>query len=93
MTRPVTLDLDDPGHVERVWQEIHRRFVLRNVDPELRAAIERRCERLDPAVAAPIQASLDQVAPEVVAESYFRELVPDMRTIGWWVRNRTGDGI
>lgn len=40
-------------------------------DPELCLAILRRCQKLDPAVAAPVLEALEDLDPEVVLEAYF----------------------
>ena len=83
-SRTVTrlVDLDTPSGLELLWQELQHRRAIREADPPLREAIIRRCEQLDPTVAAPILGALDSVHPGVVAESYFTILVPDKSTIG-----------
>lgn len=73
MTRAVTIDLDDPGDVERVWQALERRRAVRDADPELRAILLRRCDQMDPGVAEPIRDALDELVPEAVLEAFFHE--------------------
>jgi len=45
-----------------------------DADPELRLAIFRRCQKLDPAVAAPVLEALSELHPELVLEEYFKVL-------------------
>jgi hypothetical protein len=85
--RPVEVDFDNPAHVERVWQELRRYHEVRGIDPELRGAIERRCQRLERAQAEPILHDLDRIHPEAVLEAHFTALVPNMRTCGFWLRH------
>jgi hypothetical protein len=43
-------------------------------DPELRLAISRHCQKLDPAVAGPVLDALNELHPQVVLETYFEVL-------------------
>jgi hypothetical protein len=86
------VDLDDPGDVELLWQRIARLHAVRQIDPELRVAIVRRCNALPPSTAAPIRELLDELHPEAVLEAHFRTLVPDRPTIGAIRRRRQSAG-
>jgi len=68
------VDLDSVGGLEQAWSELERRRRLRAVDPELRAAIIRRCEYLSSDLAAPILVALDEIHPEAVLEAHFAVL-------------------
>ncbi len=70
MTRERVIDLDNPGDVELIWRELENRRTIRNIDPELRHAIEVRCKRFAPEVAAPILEALDELHPEAVVDSF-----------------------
>jgi hypothetical protein len=87
--RLVTVDADSVEGLEALWAELRHRRAIRDADPPLRAAVERRCESLSADVAAPILQALDELHPAVVLESYFTTLVPDMPTVGWWQRHRS----
>jgi len=76
------VDLDDPVGLELAWSVLERRRALHDVDPELREAIIRRCDRLPSDVAAPILVALDQMHPEAVLEAHFGTLAPRVPTIG-----------
>ncbi len=76
MTRRVTVDLDDPGDLDRVWSEVERVRAVRAIDPELRTNIERRLDRLDLAVAEPLRADLDRMHPDAFLAAHFETLVP-----------------
>jgi len=80
--RLVEVDLDDVAGLERLWAELARHRAIRDADPPLRAAILRRCDRLSADVAAPVLHALDEMHPEVVLESFFTTIVPNMPTIG-----------
>jgi hypothetical protein len=82
------VDLDDIRDLERVWAALRWRRVIRDVDPPLRSAILRRCERLDGEVAAPIWDALDELHPGVVLEEWFTTLVPNLPTVGFCRRRR-----
>ncbi len=82
------VDLDDIRDLERVWGALRWRRAIRDVDPPLRAAIRRRCDRLNAEVAAPIHDALDEVHPGIVLENWFTTLVPDFPTIGAVRRQR-----
>jgi hypothetical protein len=86
VSRLVEVDLDDAGQLERVWQELRRHRTIRDADPELRAAIVRRCEKLPAAVANPILRDLDEVHPDVVLEAHFTTMVPNYPTLGFYRR-------
>jgi hypothetical protein len=88
VTRERLIDLDDPGHVELLWQELERRRFLRRIDPELRHAIEVRCKRFAPEVAAPILAALDEMHPEAVVDAYLDVFLTERPTIGAVIRHR-----
>jgi hypothetical protein len=68
------VDLDDAAGLEFAWMELERRRAIRRIDPELRAVILRRCERLTPDVAAPVRVALDEMHPELVLEVFFDNL-------------------
>jgi len=89
VTHTVVLDLDDPGAVERVWMALQRRRDVRDIDPPLREAVMRRCERLDADVAEPILDQLDELHPELVLEAHFAVLVPNTPTVGAIGRDRS----
>ena len=92
MTRTVTLDLDDAGAVDRIWQEINARDQARRADPKLTEAIERRLAdavaagRLDEAGAAEVRAMLDELHPAAVLKAHRQDLVEDrpMPAAGVW---------
>ena len=77
------VDLDDAAGLELAWMALERRRAVRRIDPELREAIIRRCERLPSSAAAPILADLDELHPAVVLETHFGALIPeDKLTVG-----------
>jgi hypothetical protein len=80
MTRLV--DLDDAAAVELAWMQLERRRAVRNIDPELRSLIRKRCERIAGDIAAPILAELDELHPGLVLEVHYQVLVPNRATIG-----------
>jgi hypothetical protein len=83
------VDLDDAAGLELAWQELSRRRAVREIDPPLREAILRRCERLPSSAAASIRADLDELHPAVVLETHFGALIPkDMPTVGAVRRRR-----
>lgn len=86
--RLVTVDVDSTEGLEALWVELRNRRAVRDADPPLREAIQRRCERLSAEEGSPILRDLDEVHPNVVLESWFQILVPNMPTVGWWRRHR-----
>jgi hypothetical protein len=87
------VDLDDAAGLELAWQVLSRRRAVREIDPPLREAMLRRCERLAPSAAAPILAELDELYPAVVLDAHFRTLVPEDRpTVGFYRRQREAIG-
>lgn len=72
MSRPV--DLDSIDGLERAWAQLERRRAVRALDPELRAAIIRRCAYLPADVAAPVLVALDEAHPAAVLEAHFAAL-------------------
>lgn len=75
MTRLRTIDLDNPSHVERLWGEVERIFVLRRLDPEVRQRIVDRLPTLDDVTAAEIQAALEVTRPRAVMAAYWPKLL------------------
>ncbi|MCU1490716.1 MAG: hypothetical protein JWM85_2121 [Acidimicrobiaceae bacterium] len=82
MSRNVTIDLDQPDDVLRLWAEARRVSEHRKVEPALRIDLVRLAIAADPAVSDEVLAALDRVTPAAVLEAYFAELVPDRSTIG-----------
>ena len=78
------VDLDDAAGLELAWMALERRRSVRRIDPELREAIIRRCERLPSSAAAPDPSrDLDELHPAVVLETHFGALIPeDKLTVG-----------
>jgi hypothetical protein len=92
VTRPVTVDLDDPSDVDRVWHVVAERHRARHADPELRASIVRRLAelagRITPAAAAEIRAALDELLPAVVLDAHRDVLIDNRPALGAFPRAR-----
>ncbi len=73
---PRLVDLNDIAGLERAWAELEAVRAVRAIDPELRANIERRLDRLDPDVAEPLRTDLDRIHPDAFLAAHFETLVP-----------------
>lgn len=71
-----------PDQVLALWSKVEKAKATREADPELRAAILRRAEALDPSFAAQMRDQLDEAHPAVVLEAHFRDLIADMPALG-----------
>lgn len=70
MNRTVTINLDDAGDVERLWNEYSRVRQHREADPELLANLERLLPKMPPELAAEIKEALTTTTPTVVLAEY-----------------------
>jgi hypothetical protein len=80
-----TVDLADltADQVLELWSRVEQAEATREVDPELRASILKRCDQLgDRDLAAAIREELDVAHPAVVLEQHWRELIADRPTLG-----------
>jgi len=86
------VDLDDAAVLQQAIDKLQRAHDLRKIDPELRADIERTigegvaAGRITDEDAARLRRELDEVAPAVMLEANFKQLVPNRKTIGHYAK-------
>jgi hypothetical protein len=94
VTRIVSIDLDDPSDLERIWAALEARLAARRLDPETRTAIVRALEALEPERRAELEPEIrdavEQVRPRVVMAAYWPQLIPsallDQPALGHYLR-------
>lgn len=87
MTRPVVVDLDDAGSLDRLWSEIERAHAAERVAPSLRVTVGRAIDvaekagRLTANEADDARHALEREHPKSVLAGW-PEIIPDRPSLG-----------
>jgi hypothetical protein len=76
----------EPDVLAKLWQQVDALWRHRAIDPELRVAILRVAQHVDPALVSQIERELDEATPAAVLEAHQDELIEDRSTLGAFPR-------